>query len=302
MVTKDPYRTEQLSVHPEEEGFRVDRLIAARLEISRSHALKLINDGCVLLDGVCPQPSRRLLPGQTIEVNWDGGAIQPTPLPLSILYQDDDLISVDKPSGMPVHPANATDTRATLVSTLLAFTTLAGGPQLRPGVVHRLDAPTSGVIVLSRTEEAHTGLAAQFQDRTVEKVYLAVVEGPLEVEEGTVDGRIGRDPRQPWRMAISSNGRPARTDIRVLGRQEGKTLLEVHPWTGRTHQIRVHLAAIGHPVQGDHVYGQRGDRLMLHALRLAFTHPRTEARLQLEAPPPEPFAPWHEHIGNSSRP
>ncbi len=302
MVTKDSNRNEQLTVVPEEEGCRVDRLIATKLEISRSHAQQLITNGQVFLDGATPQPSRRVLAGQTVEINWDGGAIQPTPLPVRILHEDADLIAVDKPSGMPVHPANATDTRATLVSTLLAFTTLAGGPALRPGVVHRLDAPTSGVIVLARTEEAHAGLAAQFRARTAEKVYLAVVEGLLDAEKGTVEGRIGRDPRRPWRMAVSSAGRSARTDIRVLSRKEGKTLLEVRPWTGRTHQIRVHLAAIGHPVQGDHVYGHRGDRLMLHALRLAVTHPRTEARLQLEAFPPEPFAPWLGHTSNSFLP
>ncbi len=292
MVTKGSRRTDRLSVLPEEEGQRIDRLVARRLGIPRSYARALVKEEHVKLDDAVPSPSRRVSAAQTVEVSWEGRALQPTPSPLPILYQDDDLVAVNKPQGMPVHPVAMADRQPTVVTALLAVAPLAGGPANRPGVVHRLDAPTTGVLVLASNEHAHRSLAEQFRQRTVDKTYLAVVEGTLDADEGTVEGRIGRDPHRPWRMAVSPAGRSATTHITVLRRADDRTLLAVHPHTGRTHQIRVHLAAIGHPVLGDRVYGAGEGLFFLHAWRLGITHPRTGKRLLLEAPPPEAFAPW----------
>ncbi len=292
MVTKEPYYDDRLCVLPEEEGLRVDRLVARRLLISRAHARSLVKDGRVTVAGQTPQPSARVTAGQTVDVSWEGPGLQPTPWPIPILHQDDDLIVVDKPQGIPVHPVSTADRQPTVVTALLAVTTVKGGSAERPGVVHRLDAPTTGVLVLARNEPAHASLAAQFRARTVDKTYLALVEGELEAAEGTVEGRIARDPHRPWKMTVSAAGREATTHVRVLHHEQGRTLLEVHPHTGRTHQIRVHLAAIGHPVVGDSTYGKGGDRFFLHAWRLGITHPRTGVRLLLEAPPTEAFGPW----------
>ncbi len=298
MVTKGSHRTDRLSVLPEDEGQRIDRLVACRLGIPRSYARTLVKDGRVKLEGDCPQPSRRVSAGQTVEVSWEGHALQPTPHPLPILYQDDDLVAVDKPQGMPVHPVGMADRQPTVVTALLTVSTLAGGPANRPGVVHRLDAPTTGVLVLARNEPTHAALSAQFRHRTVEKTYLAVVEGEVEADEGTVEGRIGRDPHRPWKMTISPAGLSATTHITVLRRADRGTLLEVRPHTGRTHQIRVHLAAIGHPVRGDSTYGAGERPFSLHAWRLGVTHPRTGKRLVVEAPPPDYFGPWLAPGGN----
>ncbi|MFO8034663.1 MAG: RluA family pseudouridine synthase [Candidatus Bipolaricaulota bacterium] len=301
MVTKGSHRTDRLSVLPEEEGLRIDRLVARRLGIPRSHAHALVKGGQVLVEEQCPQPSRRVSAGQTVEVVWEGPGLQPTPHHLPILYQDADIVAVDKPQGMPVHPVGAADRQPTVVTALLALTTLAGGPANRPGVVHRLDAPTTGVLVLARNETSHASLSAQFRHRTVEKSYLAAVEGQVEAAEGTVEGRIGRDPHRPWKMTVSPTGRSATTHITVLHRTGGCTLLEVRPHTGRTHQIRVHLAAIGHPILGDSTYGTGNQRFLLHAWRLAITHPRRGERLLLEAPPPEAFGPWLAPKGSTRR-
>ncbi len=301
MVTKDPHRTDRLSVLPEEDGQRIDRLLARRLRIPRSYALSLLKADQVQLQGRCPQPSQKVKEGQNIDVTWCGPGLQPTPHPLTILHHDDDLVAVDKPHGILVHPVGAADRQVTVVTALLSVTSLSGGPPLRPGVVHRLDAATTGVLVLARSETAHATLAAQFRDRTAEKAYLAVVEGELHPDEGTVEGRIARDPRRPWRMTVSPTGRSATTHIRVLRRQDGRTLLEVRPHTGRTHQIRVHLAAIGHPVVGDQLYGSGHCSFLLHSWKLGIIHPRTGEHLPLEAPPPEPFGPWFAPEGSTHR-
>jgi len=279
----------------------VDRLVARRLSISRAHARSLVDEGQVWVDGQPPQPSVRVVAGQVVEVRWEGPGLKPTPWPMTILHQDDDLIAVNKPPGMPVHPVSAADRQPTVVTAMLVVTTLRGGSAERPGVVHRLDAPTTGVLVLACNEAAHASLSAQFRERSVEKTYLAVVEGDLKAAKGTVEGRISRDPHRPWKMTVSAAGREATTHLEVLSRGDGCTLLEVHPHTGRTHQIRVHMAAIGHPVVGDNIYGRGGDSFLLHAWRLEFTHPRTGKRLQLEAPPPEPFGPWLSPIDRRKR-
>jgi 23S rRNA pseudouridine1911/1915/1917 synthase len=224
-------------------------------------------------------------------------ALAPEPAPLSIIYEDDDLLVVDKPAGMVVHPAAGAPT-GTLAAALLAYRPeLAGvGGRERPGIVHRLDRDTSGLLVVAKNEAARVALARQWKDRQVEKGYVALVHGWLEPPEGMIDAPIGRDARRRQRMAVVEGGRAVRTEYRV--RRPGSlpdgtdrySLVDVRPLTGRTHQIRVHLAAVGHPVVGDRVYGRPSPfvgRHFLHACSLAFRHPVDGRPLEFQSPLPE---------------
>ena len=218
-------------------------------------------------------------------------ALRPQPAPLAVVHEDDDLVVVDKPPGLTVHPA-AGQPDGTLANALLAlYPDVAdiGGPG-RAGIVHRLDKGTSGLLVAAKNEAAHAGLAAQFKDRLVSKRYVALVAGPLSEERAVIEAPVGRHPRQRQRMAVVDDGRPAATPYRVLERYRGYTLVEASPKTGRTHQVRVHFASIGHPLAGDATYGRREpelDRQFLHAAFLAFRHPRSEKTVELrsELPP-----------------
>jgi 23S rRNA pseudouridine1911/1915/1917 synthase len=220
--------------------------------------------------------------------------VRPESLPLDIVYEDEYLLVVNKPAGMVVHPA-ARIVSGTLVNALLAHCPQVadvGGPD-RAGIVHRLDRETSGLIVVAKNSETHAALQRQFKRRLVRKTYVALVEGQVQPREGIIEVPIGRDPKDRTRMAVSRTGRPAVTQYRVVEVFPQYTLLEVRPHTGRTHQIRVHLAWLGYPVVGDRVYGRRRqtllpDRHFLHARELAFTHPVTGEKLVLSAPlPPE---------------
>lgn len=217
-------------------------------------------------------------------------AVEPEAIPLRIVYEDADLLVVDKPAGLTVHPAPG-HARHTLVNALLAHCSdLSGvGGVLRPGIVHRLDKDTSGLLFVAKNDRAHAGLSRQLKERSVEKAYLALVRGRLEQAEGVIEGAIGRDPRNRRRMAVVEGGRPARTAYRVREYLDGMTLVEVMPSTGRTHQIRVHFAAAGHPIVGDALYGKPSDligRQFLHAYRLAFRHPADGRAIELESPLP----------------
>ena len=209
---------------------------------------------------------------------------------LDIIFEDADMLVVNKPPGMTVHPSPG-HTTSTLVNAILAHCTdLSGiGGVLRPGIVHRLDRDTSGVIVVAKNDAAHNALAKQLKDRTVEKTYVALVEGTPKPAEGVIDAPIARDPRNRQRMAIvDAAARPSRRTS-VIERFDGTSLVEARPKTGRTHQIRVHLAAIGHPIIGDRVYGKPSQlvaRQFLHARRIVFAHPRTGERVEFEAPLP----------------
>jgi len=212
-----------------------------------------------------------------------------------ILYEDDMIVVVDKPAGLAVHSGAGREGEPTLVSSLLARgVRLAGGGGDRVGVVHRLDADTTGVMVLAKTEEAFRSLVDQFQRRAVVKEYLALVEGEVEPERGVIEGPIGRDPYRPRWMGIVEGGKEAITEFAVLRRGKGRTLLLVRPKTGRTHQIRVHLSSIGHPVVGDPLYGRGEGRLMLHSWKLSFRHPRTGEKVSFSAPPPAELRRWLE--------
>ncbi len=284
-------------VEADEGGERVDRLLARRLGIPRSLAQALLAGGSVRVGEELPSRSRLVQPGEEIVVGWSGPGIVPTPVPIPILYEDEDLVVVNKPRGLKVHPVGARS-EVTVVSALLARGPLAPGEPGRPGVVHRLDAATTGALVLAKTPRALESLLEQFRRREVKKEYLALVRGELDVAEGAVEGSLGRDRRHPWRIAVGG-GKDAQTEFTVLARREGRSLLLVRPQTGRTHQIRVHLAAIGHPVVGDPLYGGGAGPLHLHAWRLGLRHPASGVWAEWEAGPPLEFAPWLGERGST---
>jgi 23S rRNA pseudouridine1911/1915/1917 synthase len=283
------------------DGERLDRFVARSLpQLTRSRVRRLIDEGLVTIDGRPPAKAGVALAiGQRVRVTIpppEPSELVPEALPLRVVYEDDDLLVIDKPAGMTVHPAPG-HASGTLVHALLAHCPgLARvGEAGRPGIVHRLDKDTSGLIIIAKTQDAHAALARQLKEREVEKTYVALVEGTLKQREGVIEAPLGRHPAQRKKIAVVQGGREARTRYRVLREIDGRSLLEVRPETGRTHQIRVHLAAIGHPVTGDRVYGGRAAlpglrRQFLHAQRLAFRHPRTGARLDLETPLPDDLA------------
>lgn len=279
-------------------GARLDLFLAERAgELSRSRIQALVRAGHVTVDGGVARPSQKLQAGEKvrlIEPPPTASETLPEEIPLSILHEDDDLLVIDKPAGMVVHPA-AGNTGRTLVNALLhhcGSLSVIGGEE-RPGIVHRLDKDTSGCIVVARNDTAHRHLSAQFAERTVSKIYLAVVAGRPRQPAGTIDAPIARHPVHRKKMAVRDGGRSARTDYRVLSELPGSSLVECVLHSGRTHQIRVHMKHLGHPLLGDPIYGKSGDapRLMLHAWRLGFEHPRSGARLAFEAPLPGEFPP-----------
>jgi 23S rRNA pseudouridine1911/1915/1917 synthase len=274
---------------------RLDKYVCSRTpQLSRSQVQRLISAGNITVNGRAAKPSLKLSPGDEISITLPPTPpqeLKPEAIPLKIIYEDDDLLVVDKPAGLTVHPAPG-HPEHTLVNAILAhFPHLAEiGDRLRPGVVHRLDKDTSGVMLVAKNSDAQANLSKQFKSHTVTKAYLALVKGKLEPENGIIEADIGRDPRHRQRMAVVAQGRAARTDYRVVKYIGGYTLLEVRPETGRTHQIRVHLAAIGFPVVGDRVYGVKSPHLsrqFLHASLLGFRLPSSGQYVEFESALPE---------------
>ncbi len=277
-------------------GARLDAYLAGvAAETTRSQAAKLIEDGAVTVNGRPAKPSYRVKTGDRVELTKpEPVALDLTPedIPLTVLYEDSDVIVIDKPRGMVVHPAAGNYT-GTLVNALLRHCTdLAGINQtLRPGIVHRLDKDTTGVLMVAKNDLAQVSLSAQIKDRTVKRLYQGLVTGNLKENTGLIDAPIGRHPADRKRMAVVAGGRHAVTHFRVLERFGQYTLVEARLQTGRTHQIRVHFAYIGHPVVGDPVYGSRKQAFelagqALHAQTLGFNHPRTGEYLEFSAPLP----------------
>ncbi len=302
-------------------GHRLDQEIASRFTLSRARAQELINAGLVLVNSRPAKGSHRLRGGEHISVE-----IQPRPplraepesIPLEILYEDDDVIAVNKPAGMTVH-AGAGNPRGTLVNALLGRgqALSQGGDALRPGIVHRLDKDTSGIILVAKNDAAHAKLAESFREREVKKTYIALLEGHLKEESGRIELAIMRDPKRRTRMTtrrsiVLSNAREARTDWRTLARIGSTSLVEVQLHTGRTHQIRVHFSALRHPVVGDTLYGAAPHlrigkatlppltRNFLHAAKLGFTQPRTGAWIELRAPLPPELRKFLQHLNASA--
>jgi 23S rRNA pseudouridine1911/1915/1917 synthase len=284
---------------------RLDRVVAFVLDVSRSVATKVIEAGGVQVDGEAAAVGKvRLAEGQVVEIDPDAVPVDEPPQPdadvaFEVVHVDDDVIVVDKPAGLVVHPG-AGNPDGTLVNGLLArFPELADvGDETRPGIVHRLDAGSSGLLVVARTEAARAALIEQFAEHDAERVYLALVWGHPEAPHGVIDAPVGRSRRDPLRMAVVADGRWARTEYRVLERYDRPAelaLLECRLETGRTHQIRVHLGSIGHPLVGDPVYGQRRPKLgverpFLHAAELSFDHPGTGERVGFRSELPADLA------------
>jgi 23S rRNA pseudouridine1911/1915/1917 synthase len=277
-------------------GARLDKYVSEHCpDISRTQAQRIIEAGQVTVNGVTARPSLKLNAGDTIVVGLPPPpttSLTPEAIPIKIVYEDDDILIVDKPAGLTVHPAPGHPTHTLANAVLSHLPQLDTGDWQRPGIVHRLDKDTSGLIIIAKNSHAHQSLMEQFKKRQVSKVYLTLVCGHLTPEEGFIEAPIGRDRSHRERMAITDaeHGREARTGYHVLRYPGQYSLLEVRPETGRTHQIRVHLAAIGYPVVGDRVYGTRSsliDRQFLHAHRLRFQLPSTgqPVEFQSELPP-----------------
>lgn len=297
--------TREIVAGTEDAGVRLDVLLSRRLpDWSRSQLQKLIRSGRVQIGArTARKAGETVAPGGRIVVRLEKEELHavPEPLPLDVIYEDADLAVVNKPAGMVVH-AGAGVKSGTLVNALLYhmpdLSRAAGGE--RPGIVHRLDKMTSGLILVAKNDAAHRKLAADFKARTVRKTYIALVQGRVKRDDGVIDAPIGRDPIRRLRMKAGGlRSRQALTAYHVLRRFPGFTLLQVSPHTGRTHQIRVHLASLGHPVAGDALYGARTSvrrgapdpqslaRTFLHASALEFCHPRTNERLSFNAPLPQ---------------
>ena len=291
------------------EGQRLDVFLSECAGVTRSRAAAILKDGGALVNGK-PETKAGFMLKSGMSVRFEIPEVQPASavaqdIALDIRYQDQDLAVIYKPSGMVVHPA-AGNYDGTLVNALLHhLTDLSGiGGELRPGIVHRIDKDTSGLLLVAKNDFSHAALSEQIKAHTVERAYMAIVYGSLKEDSGFVDGPVGRHPTDRKRMAIVPGGRSAHTDWRVLRRLRGATLIEAKLTTGRTHQIRVHMASVGHPVAGDPVYGPKkppfevaGGQL-LHAFRLGFTHPTTGERMLFEAPPEKRFLDALEKLSN----
>ena len=282
-------------------GRRLDVFLSAHLsELSRAQIQKLITDQKVRLNNTWTKPSHKLKEGDVVEVDaWEAirkGAPLPENIPLDIIYSDEDVVVLNKPAGLVVHPGAGVEA-GTLVNALIHHfpgIERVGHPE-RPGIVHRLDKETSGVMVVARTGKAYAELKRQFKAREVEKVYLGLVRGQVQVAEGRIDWALGRHPRHRQRISVrTKKPKAALTLYSVKKRFPDFTLLEIKPVTGRTHQIRVHFAASGHPIVGDPRYGgkdrrRKEQRLFLHAWRIVFTHPTAQTLLEFFAPLPSEF-------------
>ena len=294
-------------VAEEQAGERLDVLVAAALDVTRSRAGALIKDGRVLVNGAAQTKAGFKLRAED-EIHAEIPQAEPSgveaqDIDIDILYQDADLAVVYKPSGMVVHPA-AGNADGTLVNALLMhLDQLSGiGGEIRPGIVHRIDKDTSGLLLVAKNDKSHVALSEQIKAHSVQRAYMAIVQGGMKQDCGTVDGPIGRHPTDRKKMAIVPGSREATTHWRVIEALRGATLLECRLTTGRTHQIRVHMASIGHPLLGDPVYGPKkmpypvsGGQL-LHAFRLGFVHPTTGKELLFEAPPEERFVFWQNKL------
>lgn len=283
----------------EESGQRIDKYIAEKQELSRVTVQRLIEEENILVNGKPTKPSYIVQMGDEVTIQMPEVKetdLQPQDLPLDIVYEDEDIIVVNKAKGMVVHPAVG-NPDGTLVNAIMAHCkgNLSGiGGELRPGIVHRLDKDTSGLLIIAKNDKAHLAMSEQIQNRQVKKTYLALVKGIVSENEATIKMPIGRSTKDRKKMAVTPKGKEAITHFKVLERFEKYTYLKVNIETGRTHQIRVHMAEIGHPVVGDMVYSNGKNEFniegqMLHAHRLEFKHPITGKNMCLEAALPEYF-------------
>ncbi|MFH1825959.1 MAG: RluA family pseudouridine synthase [bacterium] len=284
----------------EQSGVRLDQFLCEQKDIAktRSQVQKLIEGGFVFVNGEAPKSSYKLKFDDRVKIEIPAPKeleAKPENIPLDVVYEDSDLIVVNKPKGLVVHPAAGNYT-GTLVNALLFHCNdLSGiGGVVRPGIVHRLDKDTSGLIVVAKNDFTHQALAVQFQEKQIKKIYLALVHGKMKQDQGVIEGKLGRHPKHRKRMAVVSDfqpwpkGREAVTKFWVIERYAEYTLVELTLETGRTHQIRVHLTSLGHAIVGDPIYGHRLEKFnvkgqLLHAAKLGFTHPRSGKYVEFEA-------------------
>ena len=284
----------------EESGKRLDAYVSSHAEdITRTTAQRLIEQGNILVNGKKQKVSYKVSVGDSItieEIEAQEIELKAQDIPIEIIYEDNDIIVVNKPKGMVVHPANG-NPDGTLVNAIMAICkdSLSGiGGEIRPGIVHRLDKDTSGLLIVAKNDKAHVNMSEQIKNHEVKKTYIALVRGIVKENEATIDMPIGRSNSDRKKMAVNKNGRNAVTHIKVLKRYDKYTLLEINIETGRTHQIRVHLSHIGYPVIGDYIYSNGKNEFgvvgqCLHAKELEFKHPITGQEMKLEAPLPEYF-------------
>ena len=289
-----------MTILPDRADERVDACIARLApEVSRSAAQRLCEEGRVMLNGAAAKKNARVGPGDVLELTLPApqpARAQAEDMPLDVVYEDADVIVINKPKGLVVHPA-AGHWEGTLVNALLHHCkdSLSGvGGALRPGIVHRIDKDTSGLLIVAKNDFAHQKLAAQLQDHTLARTYVCIVCGNLREDAGTVSAPIARDKNDRKKMAVCADGKPAVTHWQVLARYPGYTYVQCQLETGRTHQIRVHMASLGHPILGDTVYGHKKPELgqstqCLHARELTFLHPRTDEPVTVTCPLPEEF-------------
>ena len=291
---------EEIKVKKEEAGKRLDSYIASKKEdITRTAAQRMIEEGNILVNNKNQKVSYKVFEDDLIQIKPEEVKeieIKPQEIPIEIIYEDKDIIVVNKPKGMVVHPANG-NPDGTLVNAIMAICkdSLSGiGGELRPGIVHRLDKDTSGLLIIAKNDKAHVNMSEQIKNHQVKKTYIALVRGVVKENEATINMPIGRSTSDRKKMAVNKNGKEAITHIKVLKRYDKYTLLEVNIETGRTHQIRVHLSYIGYPIIGDYTYSNGKNEFgvvgqCLHAKRLEFKHPITNKEMKLEASLPEYF-------------
>ena len=287
-----------------DENTRLDAYITANIDdISRMSVKRLLDDKKITVNGIIQKASYKVSKGDIIKLEIDEPKqveLKPQDIPIDVIYEDSDIIVVNKPKGLVVHPANG-NPDGTLVNAIMAICkdSLSGiGGQIRPGIVHRLDKDTSGLLIVAKNDKAHINMSEQIKNREVKKTYIALVRGAVPEEEATINMPIGRSTKDRKKMAVNKNGKEAITHFRVIGRyvtdKGSYTLLEIKIDTGRTHQIRVHMAEIGYPVIGDAVYSNGKNEFgitgqCLHAKKLEFKHPITQKEMKLEAPLPKYF-------------
>lgn len=289
----------KIEINTEDFGKRIDAFLAEKLDLSRSNIQRLIENENIIVNSKKIKASYKIQDGDIIEYEEEepkSVELEAQDIPVEVLYEDNDIIVVNKPKGLVVHPANG-NPDGTLVNAILSICkdSLSGiGGEIRPGIVHRLDKDTSGVIVIAKNDKAHINLSEQIKNHEVEKTYIALVRGLVKVNEATIDMPIGRSVKDRKKMAINKNGKKAVTHFKVINRYGDYSLLEVKIETGRTHQIRVHLSQIGYPIIGDAVYSNGKNKWniqgqCLHAKSLKFKHPTTNKEMFIEAPLPEYF-------------
>ena len=279
-------------------GERLDVYLAKALDFSRSKIQKLIGDGCVLIDDKLPKSKEQVKEGSVIEVTMPSPVeleVKAVDIPLDIVYQDEDLAVINKPQGLTVHQGSGTGDETLVNALLFHLDSLSGiNGVIRPGIVHRIDKDTSGLLVVAKNDASHLSLSKQIEKKTCKREYIALLEGNLKKDKGRIETYISRSTKNRTMMAVSSSGRRAVTNFEVIERAGGYTLCKFLLETGRTHQIRVHSKHLGHPIVGDTVYGYKNQKFkllgqLLHARKLSFIHPTTQKEVEFSAPIPEYF-------------